>query len=189
MELWTSSVKKDREEAQALHRDWQDAQARIMTEMTAKLAHYSQLPWKLLGLAHHHPGPAAAAAQACLQLWEQQGVGCKHRQSRRFLDPLYPGTSSDPGLRKYVQRMAAGENIMEDEFIPLRRWLCKFSTIKLAERTVEGYHSIITKIMKRAPASGIGYISTELRFPAVWERLSSDPQVTCHHLVICCSYI
>lgn len=177
-ELWTSPVEKHKAAAKDLFLDWETAKGKILTEMTAKLAHFSQLPWKLLGLAHHDRHKAAHAAQECLALWKQGGVQCRHRQCQRFLNPDYPESDSDPALRSLVDRMATGESIEGPDFVPLRRWLCRFQTIRLAERTVEGTHAVVTRSLKRAPAASLGYLSIELRFRSFWQELSKDPSVT-----------
>lgn len=176
VELWTSASKKDREEAKQLFDDWGKARARIITELTSKLACYSQLPWRLLSLAHHDKTVASHGATICLQLWERGGVGCLHQQSRRFLDPQYPGTASDPSLRALVVEMSKGHALSEDRFLPLRMWLSRFQTIRVAERTIEGTHAVVTRTLKRAPGAQLGYISTELRFKMFWESLCSRPQ-------------
>ena len=159
--------------ARELFEDWEAARGRIITEISAKLAHYAQLPWHLLGLAHHEEHKAVKAAQRCLRLWEQGGPQCSHRQSQRFLSPTFEG-----GLRQYVDRMAKGESIAGPEFKPLRLWLSRFQCIKLVERTVEGTHALTTRALKRAPAAGMGYLSIELRFASFWQRVSVDPGVT-----------
>lgn len=178
MELWSSPLQADRESAKELYSDWNSARGRILTEITAKLSNYAQLPWRLLALAHHDHVVALTAAKDCLSLWKQGGTGCKHRQSRRFCDPSYRSgsLSADPPLQPLLVRMALGQPITGDEFKPLRVWLAKFQVIKLAERSVEGAHAIITKTLRRAPAAGLGYISTELRFHTMWNQLCGDPK-------------
>ena len=78
-----------------LKADWEVARAKIMTEMTLKLAQWSYLPNLLCGLAHHDPCAVQACAQRALQLWEQQSASCFHAQSRRFLDPQWSGLDND----------------------------------------------------------------------------------------------
>ena len=90
-ELSVSSKKSDRAECQQLYVDWNKARCRIWMETIAKLSHYQQLPYKLLQLAHHDPYQRVLAAQCCLLLWKQGGVGCKHRQSRRFFGSCVAG--------------------------------------------------------------------------------------------------
>lgn len=179
VELWTSANEQHKAAARTLYNDWQTAKARVLTELTAKLAHYEQLPWKLLALAHHDRHKATQAAQTCLNLWEAGGVQCAHRQCHRFLSPEFRGTASDPALRRLVEQMASGADIAGPEFQPLRWWLARFQTIKLVERSVEGVHAIITRSLKRAPAAGVGYLSVELRFHSFWASLSRNPAVPC----------
>lgn len=177
-ELSVSSKKSDRAECQQLYVDWNKARCRIWMETIAKLSHYQQLPYKLLQLAHHDPYQRVLAAQCCLLLWKQGGVGCKHRQSRRFLDPAWQGGEGDPSLLPLVQRIARGEDMLSShDFSPLIDWVSRFACIRLAERSVEGVHSMMTRILKRGPASSIPYISVELRFEGFWTYLCNDPPV------------
>ena len=179
VELWSTESSKLKEAARNLFNDWQSAKNRILTEITAKLSHYNQLPWKLLALAHHNRHVAAEAAKTCLKLWSAGGIGCHHRQSQRFLSPDFTGSDSDPPLVNLVTKMAQGADISDPEFLPLRQWLARFQCIKLCERSVEGTHAVITRSMKRGPNSGMGYLSIELRFRTFWETLSKDPKVSC----------
>lgn len=160
-ELSVSSKKSDRAECQQLYVDWNKARCRIWMETIAKLSHYQQLPYKLLQLAHHDPYQRVLAAQCCLLLWKQGGVGCKHRQSRRFLDPAWQGGEGDPSLLPLVQRIARGEDMLSShDFSPLIDWVSRFACIRLAERSVEGVHSMMTR-----------------RFEGFWTYLCNDPPV------------
>ena len=145
--------------------------------MILKFAHYQQLPWKLLQLGHHDPAQVASGAQACLRLWQAGGPGTLHRQSRRFLDETWEGPGNDVSLLPYVRRLASGEAMTSPEFDPLIRWVSRFSTIRLAERSVEGIHSLVTRIYKRARNAQLPYISVDLRFQNFWRTVSSDPTV------------
>ena len=117
-------------------------------------------------------------SQSGLTLWKQQGFGVKHTQSRRFLDPEYDGTAEDPSLRPLVELLASGTPVTDDRMIPMRPWLARFSCIRLAERSVEGIHSIVTKASKRAPRASMSYYSMELRFPSLWKQFADNPQVS-----------
>lgn len=52
-------------------------------------------PWSMAwsvsqgGLADSRPDVVTAIAQRVIALWNQGGPGCLHRQSQRFLNPLY----------------------------------------------------------------------------------------------------
>ena len=177
-ELSISPKQKDRHDSQQLHNDFNRARSRIWLEMVAKLSHFQQLPYKLLQLGHHDKRQRILGAQCCLLLWKHQGIGCKHRQSRRFLDPDWVGTEGDPSLLPLVCRLARGEDIFESaDFAPFLNWTCRFTCIRLAERSVEGVHSLMTRAVKRAPRSCIPYLSVELRFEGFWSDLCKDPPV------------
>ena len=132
MELALSPHERDRKEGQALFADWQRARSRMYTELVAKLSHYQQLPYKLLQLGHHKPEQVTLAAQTCLKLWEIGGPGCKHRQSRRFLDPTFEADGASPGdpsLLPLVKRLASGESMLSSpDFDPLIRWVARINT-------------------------------------------------------------
>ena len=58
------------------------------------------------------------AARECLALFSTGGKGSLHPQSQRFLNPDWKGLRgdmdpSDPPLRHWVERLAAGENIID----------------------------------------------------------------------------
>ena len=154
----------------------------MYTELVAKLSHYQQLPYKLLQLGHHKPEQVTLAAQTCLKLWEIGGPGCKHRQSRRFLDPTFEADGASPGdpsLLPLVKRLASGESMLSSpDFDPLIRWVARFQCIRLAERSVESIHSLMTRSLKRAPHGGAPYLSFELRFKQFWDNMIADPKAT-----------
>ena len=175
-----STVPKEQREAQLLHLEWQRGRARMWTELIAKFAHYQQLPYKLLQLAHHDSMQVVVGAQCCLLLWKQQGAGCSHRQTRRFLDPSFDGGPHDPSLQPLVQRLAQGEHLFSSQdFLPIIKWLSRFQCVRLAERPVEGVHSHLTRTLRRAPHGDIPYLSVEVRFAGFWSCMIHDPQVAC----------
>ena len=178
-DLASSPLQKDQRECQSLHNEWQLARCRMWAELVAKFSHFQQLPYKILQLAHHDQSKVIIGAQACLWLWAQGGAGCHHRQSRRFLDPTWKSTAQDPSLLPLVKRLACGEDVLSSpDFAPLVHWLARFQCIRLAERTVEGVHSLMTRTLKRAPHADIPYLSVELRFEGFWQVMCKDPAVT-----------
>ena len=182
IDLATSARNKDRNDFQSIAADWQRARNRMWTELVSKLAYFQQLPHKLLQLGHADPYEVVLGAKACLHLWQLGGPGCHHRQSRRFLDPSYDGGESDPPLRSLVERLSRGESMLGSaDFQPLVRWVARFCCIRVAERSVEGVHAIVTRTYKRAPHAAIPYISIELRFRDFWDAMATDPPVPCFH--------
>lgn len=144
--------------------------------------------WRNSGaLAHPSPLIVTETAQICLKLFQQGGPGSKHRQSQRFLCPEFDGGPSDPPLRKAIELLAEGHRILElpaESRAPLARWLSAFRAVRTVERSVEGVHSIISKLLKRAPAAKVPYLSLELRYhmlrPLLAE-LAFSPAATCLH--------
>lgn len=135
-------------------------------------------------LAHPSPLIVTQTAQLCLQLYSVGGRGCDHRQSRRFLSPDYDEGEHDPGLRAAVEALANGSNIDGlDERLKASyaKWMGAFRLVRTVERSVEGVHSIITKLMKRAPAAKVPYISLDLRFhmlKPILSEMAFCPQAT-----------
>lgn len=181
MELVTSSIPTEQAYAQELHDDWCRARGRLITEMTAKLSYFQQLPWKLLQLAHHDPLEATAGAQACLHLFTLGGPGTFHRQSQRFLNPAYSGHTGDPPLRQYVERVARGEDASQINCAEFQQWIARLACLKLAERSTEGVHAVLTRVGKRAPSATVGYMSIELRFAWFWKQIAQEPAALGRH--------
>lgn len=179
MELVASPLKKDQHSAYTLFRDWLFARARLWAEVVTKLYYFRQLPWHIIGIAHHQVDVARRVAKRCLHLFDSGAWGCDHRQSQRFLDPNFIGhDSSDIPLRPLVEKFAfANADLMTEEMKPLCRWLARLATIRVAERSVEGIRSLITKVYRRAPAAQMSYVSVELRLPSVLQILKSPSVV------------
>lgn len=179
VELVASPKHHERQEGHHIFEDWQQARSRMWSELVAKLAHFQQLPYKLLQLAHNDPQKVTLGAQEALRLWDAGGSGVQHRQSRRFLDESWQGGESDPSLRHLVLRLAQGESVMASaDFAPLVNWVARFACIRLCERSVESIHSLMTRSLKRAPHAGTAYLSFELRFAHFWESMMADARVT-----------
>ena len=87
----------------AVLQDWDKSRGRVMTELTLKLCHWTQLPHALCALAHWCPEKSMKAAQHVLQLWDEQPGKSHHPMSRRFLDKDWTGLKQDEcPLRPYV---------------------------------------------------------------------------------------
>ena len=179
VELACSPILRDRKEAYSLYRDWLMARARLWGELVMKMWYWRQLPWALIGISHHSPEKSIEAAKRCVKLFENPNcneAGKSHKQSQRFLNPSYIGDSpSDKPLRPLVDKLIDGYDLASEEMRPLTAWLSKLSTIRVAERSVEGIHSIITKVYKRAPAAKMPYVSLELRMEDVINTVTNSP--------------
>jgi len=176
VDLATSPLERDRKEYQTLMTEVQKARCRMWCELVGKLAYFQQLPHKLLQLGHPDPLQVCIGAKRCLELWDMNGLGNRHRQSRRFLDADYQSSTDDPPLRKLVERLARGESMFGcSDFQPLIKWVARFSCIRLAERSVEGIHAVVTRTYKRAPRAALPYVSIELRFKCFWDMIVNHP--------------
>lgn len=66
-----------------------------------------------------------------------------------------------------MEQLAAGCCLLDvDPHLkdPLCKYLAAFKLVRTVERSVEGVHAVITKLVKRAPAAKIAYLSLDLRF-------------------------
>jgi hypothetical protein len=54
---------------------------------------------------------------------------------------------------------------------------CKLSKVRTAERSIEGCHSRIHNIQKRAPRAGTAYLSLELRFSHLRKISAIHPEI------------
>lgn len=178
-ELVSSPIHRDRAAAFDLFRDWTFARARLWAEITTKLFYFRQLPWKILAMAHPVHELAVLGAQECLQLYDNDSLvtsGREHRQSQRFLSQDFEGDhAGDISLRPYVERLAKGEPLSELKG-PFTAWLGRLASIRVSERSVEGTHSLVTKVYRRAPAASLSYVSVELRLPDVVKTLTCNPR-------------
>ena len=184
-ELITSPLEVNQKAAQELFLDATLARGRLWAEAVAKFAHFQQLPWKLFQLCHWDQQVVMQGAQQALSLFKLGGFGVKHQQSRRFLDPSWIGGNHDPPLRPFIEKIAVGEPITSPDMNPLILWLGRLSCVRLAERSVEGVHAVLTRALKKAPHSSIPYLSIEVRFKNFWSKIVSDPPVTCQRLMRC----
>ena len=108
-------------------------------------------------------------ASLCIQMFDAGVTGYKHYQSQRFCSPDFHGNDpDDPALRPALDRLAAGCKVLDlppELRDPLCRWLSAFKLVRTVERSVEGIHSLVGRILKRAPAAKLPYLSLEIRFP------------------------
>lgn len=180
IELLGSPVQKDHEAAYNLHRDWQFARCRLWAELVTKLWYFRQLPWHLLGMAHHDKIRAMQAAKDCLQMFDSESQpGRTHRQSLRFLDASFVGDDQeDVPLRPLVEEFSREGDLGHERMRPLVRWLGRLTTIRVGERSVEAIHSVMTRTYKRATAASLWYVSCELRLQQLLETLTETPEAS-----------
>lgn len=61
--------------------------------------------------------------------------------------------------------------------IEFQSWVAKLATIRVQERSIEGQHSRVSKILKRAPSASMALISHELRWHALSKLVTSQPSL------------
>ena len=158
--------------------DWDRARSQTLAELAVKLGHWRLLPHVLCGLGHWDPHEARMSAQRALDLWARGGTGCSHAMSRRFLEATWVGLRGaleDP-LRPFVEQMASGVELKDINHDGFRRWVSALTLIRVVERPVEGLHSRVNTILKRAPNASMSYISHELRWESLCQIIIGKPQ-------------
>lgn len=128
-------------------------------------------------------------------MFELGGTGTLHRQSQRFLSNTYPGSEDDPGLRGLIVQLADGATLttLQGDLRhqqSLVKWLAAFRLIRTSERNVEGAHSLISRELKRAPASKVAALSLQLRFPelrSLMTEIALHPQATWTRFITLCT--
>ena len=71
------------------------------------------------------------------------------------------------------------DTIAEIAGLRIEKYRNRLSTenkVRVAERSVEGRHSVINGVLKRAPAASVAYLSSELRFRHLKELTMTQPQ-------------
>lgn len=51
-----------------------------------------------------------------------------------------------------------------------------FSKVRVAERSVEGRHSVLHRVLRRAPRASISYLSLEMRFQHLQQLAATRPE-------------
>jgi hypothetical protein len=173
---------------QALLQDYNLGRAKLELTCHVKLSLWGLIPWKLCGIASSNVLIARQIAQDCITDWDIQSPAQKqsrhHLLTRRFLDPAFDKAASPwPGLREDVEDFAAS-GIMSDR---LARDAARFRVIRCTERHVEGRHAEIGRVYSRAPAASAAYVSQELRFRELVQKLA-DPKA-CAVAFLGCSHV
>ena len=143
------------------------------------------------GLAYPDAVEVQRVALRSIKLFDagDQSHPClRHTQTRRFLDATWrglPGSAvEDVPLRPLVEELAAGASLLEIRQSHgsnnaacknLFYWLSAFRLIRVAERSVEGRHSLVSRVRKRAPSATTPYVSLELRWPDLQRVATTQP--------------
>ena len=90
-----------------------------------------------------------------------------------------PLPSSPPPLPSSPPLLSPSSPILSPPLHPLPSYLLLAvlnTQVRIAERSVEGRHSRIHRVLKRAPRSSVAYLSLELRFCLLQELVSTQPE-------------
>eukprot|EP00435_Cladocopium_sp_Y103_P014366 s3181_g3.t1 len=169
------------------------ARTKLWALLEVKLHYFQELPWRLCALvepgalAHSDPFIATTAAVDCLAMFDHQQTHktsstaqSLHAQTKRFLDPKWRGLPDGPceePLRPLVEEIAGGSSVLDivqrhvlqpahpsaAATAQLLHWLSGFKLVRCVSRSVEGLHSLLARVLKRAPAAKVPYLSFEMR--------------------------
>ena len=88
-------------------------------------------------------------------------------------------TLLEPGPLQLATSPLPSSPILSPPLHPLPSYLLLavlHTQVRIAERSVEGRHSRIHQVLKRAPRSSVAYLSLELRFCLLQELVSTQPE-------------
>ena len=148
-----------------------------------KLSFWTELPYLILGMNHFAESTARSIAKQCLRQWEDMehrlAVVADHggNQGARMhpLAALYFHRDSD--LRALVLKFAQGASREDPELKPLVKHLAGLRCIPIVSRAIEGRHSVLKRLLSRAPNSTASCLSLALRLPEMIEALTTDPEL------------
>jgi len=122
--------------------DWAQARRHILFMGNLKFAFWRQLPWILMGLAHHNVDEARACCRRALQIFQGMGDDAGHHWVSLLL--LLPGSPGHAQMLAFVAGAAV-------EILPLlHRMAARFKLVPITERWVESRHALIKRMLHTA---------------------------------------
>ena len=160
---------------------------------TLKFSFWNEIPYKLCGLAHWDEGVARQAAQQCLRQWDQamelQRRARQEGTAPREVHALSKLFLGDGPLRALLLQFADSVPRSDPRMLPLCRALAKLLFVPVVERGIEGKHSLLKRILSRAPRYSGALASIMMRMPALRAYLQSQPDFLsqlCQQMESCC---
>ena len=154
--------------------DWSQALQRMQFLLELKFGFWTTLPHALAGLCHPCDDKARLCARNVLAQWQclkESGSECLHASRFSLCRKLL-----DAGeLRELTLRFMRGELSRTDaDMAEWRKALAPVSFIPIVERSVEGRHAQIHRIVARAPNKSGALLSLSLRTPLLLNPLQCD---------------
>ena len=107
-----------------------------------KFSHWEQLPWVLMGVAHHDADKARQCASRALRLYAATGSQvAQHPVSKQL---CCPGTRGHAELSAFI----SGEPLCNLAF--LRRFAAKYKFVSVCERWIESRHALLGRHLRKA---------------------------------------
>ena len=160
------------EDQQTVVSDCSHARRYATLVASLKFSNWAQLPWVLLGIAHHNPDDARQCAAQALRLFEAS-TGDSHHYITALL--CTPGTQGHEQMRAFI----AGESLTS---LPLLlKMASKFKFIPICERWIESRHALLKRHLRQcthASAQHVAFMGCQpvlrdllLRMPHEFNRL------------------
>ena len=152
-------------DSQTLLADFSRAKQQIAFIFRAKLSFWRDLPWVLLGLAHHNEGVARQCGKRALQPWEALPPEVTpHPLASQMLNP--------GRARTELQDFIDGTPLHQLPWLELLT--SRFRFVAVAERWIESQHALTKKHLNNAPHAGVVHIAFSGVQRPLRERLA-DP--------------
>ena len=138
-----------------------------------KFAHWTCLPYSLLGLAHPNESQARAAARRILAEWENMPDDAKqgaHVLCKSFL-------SESGRIRSSILCFVQGASINDVRCLPWCSQIARLAFLPLLERSIEGRHAVVKRATDRAAHHSGAYVSSALRLPALLKQVQKQPEI------------
>ena len=138
-----------------------------------KFAHWTCLPYSLLGLAHPNESQARAAARRILAEWENMPDDAKqgaHVLCKSFL-------SESGRIRSSILCFVQGASRNDVRCLPWCSQIARLAFLPLLERSIEGRRAVVKRATDRAAHHSGAYVSSALRLPALLKQVQKQPEI------------
>ncbi|CAE7765568.1 unnamed protein product [Symbiodinium sp. CCMP2592] len=150
----------------AVINDFNHARRYSMLVCTLKFSHWEQLPWLLLGIAHHDTQTARSCAARALQL--QDAAPCEHELARLLCSA---GSQGRAEMTAFVR----GEPL--SNLALLKTHASKFKFVPISERWVESRHALIKRHLRKcthASALHVAFMSCQSLLRDIFQNMPHE---------------
>ena len=175
------------EDQQVVVGDCSHARRYTALVVTLKFVNWKQLPWILMGIAHHNIAEARQCAARSLDAFSASAGAQRHHLSRLLCTP---GTQGPDEMTRFV----AGEPLQS---LPLLyKFACRFKFTPTCERWIESRHALLKRHLRKcthASAQHIAFLGCQpvlrdlmLRQPSEFKQLvtqcasTKNPRLALH---------